>query len=210
VTQYLTIALGVALVLSLAANGALVRYFDGKLETANEAAAEAREALGKEEQSRTAFEAEAEACSTSVEHLAQTAEEQRKKHAAGSQSRSSGPPTPRRSSRGYSPLLAQQDSTSVLPPSRSWTMRSTTAILAFSWLLMGMSCEQRPAPPVPVPVNRVVQVPCTVPEPTCKSPAYDSATKDMPGDRKAKLLRAETIGQHDCVRLYREALAACR
>ena len=90
-------------------------------------------------------------------------------------------------------------------------MRLTTAILALSWLLMGMSCQdRRPDPPSAVEVRTAVRVPCAVPEPACRAPAYDSATKDMPGDRKAKLMRSETIGQRDCVRLYREALAACR
>jgi len=89
-------------------------------------------------------------------------------------------------------------------------MKLTTAILAVSWLLMGMSCEQRQDPPSAVEVRTAVRVPCSVPEPACRAPAYDAAMKDMPGDRKAKLMRAETIGQRDCIRLYREALAACR
>lgn len=75
---------------------------------------------------------------------------------------------------------------------------------------MGMSCEQRPDPPSAVEVKVAVPVPCQVPEPECRAPSYNSATKDMPGDKKTKLLRVEIIGYEDCVRRYREALAACR
>jgi len=55
-----------------------------------------------------------------------------------------------------------------------------------------------------------VPVPCAVPEPQCSAPAYNAAKKEQPADQKAKLLRAEAIGQEDCLRRYREALAACR
>ena len=89
-------------------------------------------------------------------------------------------------------------------------MKLTTAILAVSWLLMGAMCDNRPDPPSAVEVRTAVRVPCAVPEPECRAPAYDTATKEMPGDRKAKLMRAETIGQRDCLRRYREALSACR
>lgn len=89
-------------------------------------------------------------------------------------------------------------------------MRSTAAILASSWILMGASCQKQPDPPLAIEVKVPVPVPCSVPEPVCQPPAYDSATKDMPGDQKAKLLRAESIGQADCLRQYREALKTCR
>jgi hypothetical protein len=88
-------------------------------------------------------------------------------------------------------------------------MRLTIAIPILS-LLMGASCENRPDPPSAVEIRVAVPVPCQVAEPQCKTPAYDAAKKDMPGDRKAKLLRAEVINYEDCVRRYREALASCR
>ena len=89
-------------------------------------------------------------------------------------------------------------------------MKSTAVILALSWALMGATCQERPDPPVGIVTKVAVPVPCRVPEPVCKAPAYDAARKAQPGDTKAKLLRAEVIGYEDCVRLYREALAACR
>jgi hypothetical protein len=90
-------------------------------------------------------------------------------------------------------------------------LRLTTAILlAVSWTLMGMSCEQRPEPPSAVEVRVAVPTPCQVDEPQCARPAYNAARKTQPGDKKAQLLRAEVIGYEDCLRLYREALAACR
>ena len=88
-------------------------------------------------------------------------------------------------------------------------MNKMAVTLAISVTLTGCATK-RPDPPVAVPVNIAVPVPCTVPEPQCASPAYDSAKKDMPADQKAKLLRAEAIGQEDCLRRYREALSACR
>lgn len=88
--------------------------------------------------------------------------------------------------------------------------KSTAVILLSSALLAGASCENRPDPPSAVEVRVPVPVPCRVPEPSCQAPAYDQATKAMEGDQKVKLLRAETASQADCVRLYREALAACR
>jgi len=91
-------------------------------------------------------------------------------------------------------------------------MRSNVATpLALSaWLLMGAMCENRPDPPSAVEVRVAVPVPCRVPEPQCHTPAYNAATKELAADRKARLLRAEVIGYEDCLRRYREALAACR
>lgn len=84
-------------------------------------------------------------------------------------------------------------------------------LLATCLLLAGASCEQqRPDPPVPVAVKEAVPVFCQVPEPECRVPAYDAAQREMAGDVKVKLLRAEAVTQEDCVRLYRLALAACR
>lgn len=79
------------------------------------------------------------------------------------------------------------------------------------WLLSGAACQERPTtPPVPVEVKVAVPTPCTVPEPHCQSPAYDSARRDQPGDVLVRLLRAETAQQAECLREYRRALAACR
>ena len=83
-------------------------------------------------------------------------------------------------------------------------------ILAACISLSGASCENRPDPPSAVETKVAVPVPCRVAEPECLAPAYDAATPEMAGDRKAKLLRAETAGQADCLRRYREALAVCR
>lgn len=90
--------------------------------------------------------------------------------------------------------------------------RSTTAILILScWALLGLSCqEKRPDPPSAVEVLTAVPVPCQVPEPQCRAPAYNAAKKDWPADKKARLLRAEIIDHEDCLRRYREALSACR
>lgn len=89
-------------------------------------------------------------------------------------------------------------------------MRSTAAILLVSWALMGATCQERPDPPVTTITKVPVPIPCRVPEPVCQAPAYNDARKDMQGDQKAKLLRAEAVSQADCVRQYREALATCR
>lgn len=89
--------------------------------------------------------------------------------------------------------------------------RSTIAILILNcWTLMGAMCENRPDPPSAVEVPTAVAVPCPVPEPQCRVPAYNAARKDLPADQKVKLLRAEVIGYEDCLRRYREALTACR
>ena len=82
--------------------------------------------------------------------------------------------------------------------------------LIFAPLLMGAMCENRPDTPVPIEVRVAVATPCLVPEPECHTPIYNTAKKEMPADVKVKLLRAETKGQADCLRLYREALSACR
>jgi len=71
-------------------------------------------------------------------------------------------------------------------------------------------CQTRPDSPSAVEIKVAVPVPCAVPEPQCSAPAYNAAKKDQAADQKAKLLRAEAIGQEDCLRRYREALAACR
>jgi hypothetical protein len=85
------------------------------------------------------------------------------------------------------------------------------ALLVLSLLtLTGFTCQERPDPPSAVEVRVAIPVPCTVPEPQCSAPAYDAARKEQPADQKAKLLRAEAIGQEDCLRRYREALSACR
>ena len=88
-------------------------------------------------------------------------------------------------------------------------MRLTGALLALSCLALA-GCQTRPDPPSAVEVKVAVPVPCAVPEPQCSAPAYNAAKKAQPADQKAKLLRAEAIGQEDCLRRYREALAACR
>ena len=89
-------------------------------------------------------------------------------------------------------------------------MRRTMLIAAVCAALSGASCETRQDPPNAVETTRAVPVPCRVAEPQCQAPAYDGATLEMPGDRKVKLFRAETASQADCLRRYREALAACR
>lgn len=90
-------------------------------------------------------------------------------------------------------------------------MKSTAALLvALSWALLGASCQERPAPPSAVEVKVAVAVPCEVAEPQCRAPAYDAARKEMAGDAKVKLLRAEAALQEDCLRRYRDALAVCR
>jgi hypothetical protein len=88
-------------------------------------------------------------------------------------------------------------------------MRLTGALLAVSCFALA-GCQTRPDPPSAVEVKVAVPVPCAVPEPQCSTPAYDAAKKEQPADQKAKLLRAEAISQEDCLRRYREALAACR
>lgn len=89
-------------------------------------------------------------------------------------------------------------------------MRLITALLASSFLLMGATCQERPDPPSAVEVKVAVPVPCQVQEPSCAAPAYDSAKKDQDGDFRIRVLRAETSAYWLCVKLYREALAACR
>jgi len=87
----------------------------------------------------------------------------------------------------------------------------TGALLALAVNCFALAgCQTRPDPPSPVEVKVAVPVPCAVPEPQCPAPAYDAAKKEQPADQKAKLLRAEAISQEDCLRRYREALAACR
>ena len=88
-------------------------------------------------------------------------------------------------------------------------MRLTGALLALSCLALA-GCQTRPDSPSAVEVKVAMPVPCAVPEPQCSAPAYNAAKKDQAADQKAKLLRAEAIGQEDCLRRYREALAACR
>ena len=94
--------------------------------------------------------------------------------------------------------------------SKSRRKLTIATLLLGSWVLMGMSCEQRPDPPSAVVVRVGVPTPCQVPEPQCARPAYNAAKREQPADRKAQLLRAEVIGYEDCLRRYREALAACR
>ena len=89
-------------------------------------------------------------------------------------------------------------------------MKTVALLLASSFLLAGASCENRPDPPSAVEIKVAVPVPCRVPIPVCFAPAYDSATKEMEGDRKVKLLRAETASQADCLRVFKLALEACR
>jgi hypothetical protein len=89
-------------------------------------------------------------------------------------------------------------------------MRIAALIAASSFVLMGAMCQERPAPPTSVETKVPVPVPCRVAEPVCASPAYDSARKDMAMDVREQLMRAEIAQYEDCVRLYREALAACR
>ena len=91
-------------------------------------------------------------------------------------------------------------------------MKSIVApALLVSLLLAGASCEtQRESPPVAVETKVAVPVPCDIPEPQCVAPAYDAARKEQPGDVKVRLLRAESITQADCLRRFKEALAACR
>jgi len=90
-------------------------------------------------------------------------------------------------------------------------MRSTGALLAaLSWALLGASCQERPAPPSAVEIKVGVPIACKVAEPECRAPAYDAARKEMQGDVKVKLLRAEAALQEDCLRRYRDALAVCR
>lgn len=87
-------------------------------------------------------------------------------------------------------------------------MKSTAALLLAVSLA---ACETpRMAPPAATTVKVAVPTPCSVPEPECRTPDYDQAKKGMPGDARIRLLRAETIGQQDCLRRYREALATCR
>lgn len=90
-------------------------------------------------------------------------------------------------------------------------MRSITVLAGSSLLLMGAACPQRgEAPPSAVEVPTAVEVPCRIPEPQCSVPMFNSAKKEQTGDVKLGLLRAEGVLREDCLRRYREALAACR
>jgi len=63
---------------------------------------------------------------------------------------------------------------------------------------------------VSVEVEIAVPVACRVPEPQCAAPAYDAARAEDALDVLVKLMRAEMRLREDCVKRYREALAACR
>ena len=89
-------------------------------------------------------------------------------------------------------------------------MKTTAVLLALCFLLAGASCETRPDPPSAVEVRVAVPVPCRVPLPECAAPAFDSATKDAPGDASLRLLRAEVASQADCIRRLLDALEVCR
>lgn len=70
VAMYAVIGLAVALALTIAGSGMAIWYLDGKVEKAEKATRQAKEDLGREEQSRRQHEAAAVACSDSVEALA--------------------------------------------------------------------------------------------------------------------------------------------
>jgi len=90
-------------------------------------------------------------------------------------------------------------------------MRSTAALLL---CLLVSACATPPETPPPVPVIVRVPVPvmvyCETPDPECREPAFNAATKEQPGDAQVKLLRSETVEQADCLRRTRLALAGCR
>ena len=87
-------------------------------------------------------------------------------------------------------------------------MRSTAALLLC--LLVSACATPEVPPPVPVIVKVPVPVPCDAPDPECKSPAFNAATKAQQGDAQIKLLRSEAVEQADCLQRTREALAGCR
>lgn len=89
-------------------------------------------------------------------------------------------------------------------------MRKLIGVLCVVSLLAGCASTQEPRPPSAVTVEVAVEVPCRIPEPQCSVPAFDRATKGQEGDVLLRLLRAEAVEQEDCLRRYREALAACR
>jgi hypothetical protein len=89
-------------------------------------------------------------------------------------------------------------------------MRSIAALLVLGSLT---GCATPEAPPSAVEVKVAVPVACQeerVPEPVCTRPAYNQARQHHPMDDRVKLLRAEAIEQADCLRQYKDALAACR
>ena len=89
-------------------------------------------------------------------------------------------------------------------------MRALVLVLVALLAGCGMFGSKRPDPPVAVQVRVAVPGPCGVAHPECRAPAYDAAQKDMPGDTRIKLLRAEAAEREDCLRRYRLALDACR
>lgn len=88
--------------------------------------------------------------------------------------------------------------------------KSIFAPLVASAVLGGCAACPKVPPPVPVEIRVAVPTPCTVPEPACQRPAFDSAQRGQPGDVKVRLLRVEAAQQAECLVRYRAALAACR
>lgn len=84
-------------------------------------------------------------------------------------------------------------------------MKSIAALLALSSLV---ACAS--APGTTTETRVAVPVPCRIPDPVCKAPVYDAASKSQPMDTRVRMLRAEIANYEDCVRLYQEALTACR
>lgn len=88
-------------------------------------------------------------------------------------------------------------------------MKRLIVVISGSLLLAGASCSE-PSPPSAVEVRVPVPVPCSIPEPQCPAPLYDSAKREQAGDVKLNMLRAETVQREECLRQYRVALEACR
>ena len=66
---YVMVGLAVALAMTVAGAGLAIAYMDSKVTAATDARIEAEKALGKEQQSRTQFEAAATSCSNKVKAL---------------------------------------------------------------------------------------------------------------------------------------------
>lgn len=88
--------------------------------------------------------------------------------------------------------------------------KSILALLGSSALLMGATCTGPESPPSAVETKTAVEQACSIPEPQCSAPAFNSARKEQAGDVKLALLRAEGKLRENCLQRYREALQACK